>query len=105
MNNMIKVYRPDYCIECNTPRSIEIYNFFNSPIGYSKVIDDIEKGLQISFDKVPLYYAKCKNCRRKFTIFWENDVPIPYGNNHHAINTFMSNYKERKDPDYTPDEK
>lgn len=110
MNNMIKVYRPDYCVECRTPRSIEIYNFFNSPIGYSKVLDDMERGLEIAFDKVPLYYARCRSCKRKFIIFWKDampgvPIPVPYNADHSSIEVFLSNYAKRKDPDYTPKEK
>ena len=110
MNNMIKVYRPDYCVECKTPRSIEIYNFFNSPIGYSKVLDDIEHGLEITFDKVPLYYARCRSCKRKFVIFWKDIIPgvllpTPYSANHSSIEVFLSNYSKRKNPDYVPSEK
>lgn len=96
MQEMIRNLRPDYCTHCNSSRAIEIYNFFNSPIGFSKLLDDILLNNRIpTIDKVPIYYARCRNCKTKFTIFWKDGIPVPYNINHHLINTFMQNYRKK----------
>lgn len=80
---MIKIFskiRPDKCMECNTERSIEIFDIFNKPINFSYLIDLTEsKNIDINekFNNRQLSYMQCRRCGKVYCIDWRNDIPTP----------------------------
>lgn len=92
----IEVFRYDYCFNCNTQYSIEMYNIFGSAIGYSRYLDFYfsNKKLPPINDKYPIDRMICKNCKKEYPIDWSEGFPKPmrfFIPNNFFLNNFINN--------------
>lgn len=91
------LYRMDYCTNCHT-NSIEIYDYFNNPMGYKGMADlfmsnsPMPKAL---INKREFYTFRCKRCGATYPIIWSHGYPIPDLSPRH-ISMFMYNFKTCK---------
>ena len=88
------VYRMDYCPNCNT-ENLEIYDYFNNPLGYKAIIDKYQAGERIQKGMINhrvFYTIRCKKCGRTYPIVWRRGYPLP---DHNPLNykTFMSEFR------------
>ena len=70
---------PTFCRDCNS-NSIDIFNQYNSPIGYYDILKYSGNKSQILSEldrKKHLAYMKCTRCGKVFRIDWENGLPRP----------------------------
>ena len=77
--NPILVYHMDLCPKCKN-RALEMYDIWNNPIGFRKILEEYERGLPIpegSINKRALYTVRCKKCGSCFPIRWERGYPLP----------------------------
>ena len=81
MKKIFSVIRPDKCMECNTERSIELFDIFDRPVNYSYLLDLIEsKNINIDekFNNRQLSYMRCKRCGKVYCIDWRTkNYPVP----------------------------
>lgn len=81
---MIKIFskiRADKCMECNSDRSIEMFDVFDRPVNYSYLLDLLEtKNIDVNekFNNRQLSYMQCRRCGKVYCIDWRNkDYPVP----------------------------
>ena len=76
--NPILIFGPDYCKKCKT-RSIEIFDFFNNPMGYNAISNAYMQGIPNNgmLDKRAVYRMRCRRCATVFQIRWDNHYPVP----------------------------
>ena len=74
----IKIMPPTYCRICGK-YSIDLYNVYNSPIGYNNILNRNTKSniLKALDNNKSLSYMKCKNCGKVFYIDWTQKIPRP----------------------------
>lgn len=96
---VIEIQRPDYCIQCNTKKSIECYSIYNKPIHYSNLLDRLNRNESIDsiLDNAQLSHMICRKCGKTYDISWsiDNHIPIPLTTDI-FYNYFMDNYKKIK---------
>ena len=78
MNNPIIYYGPNFCLKCKN-RSIEIFNYFNYPMGYDKIANAFMSGYPVGtlLDKSAIYKMRCRKCGTNYSIRWEGEYPVP----------------------------
>lgn len=92
--NPITFLREDYCIVCNSNRSIECYDVFNRPINFSRIIDIYNNKKIFNEQNIKdIYSMKCKKCNTSFTIDWFGNRAIPRPSTINHINEFMNIFK------------
>lgn len=72
--------RPDKCPNCNTEYSLEIYDFFNTPMGYRGIIDiymSNDRLPKAMINKRPFYTIRCKKCGQCYPLKWIHGFPLP----------------------------
>jgi len=88
----------DTCPNCRSHRSIELYEYFNDPVGYRKIADQYMAGAHcMEFNtRTPFYTFRCIKCGKAFPILWDRGFPIPDAN---PLNSqiFLSAFKELTD--------
>lgn len=70
---------PTFCRECNA-NTIDIFNQYDSPIGYFNIIRSNNNKADIMNDLNAikhLVYMKCTRCGKTYRIDWEQDIPRP----------------------------
>ena len=81
MKKIFSIIRPDKCMECNTERSIEIFDVFDKPINYSYLLDLLEsKNIDVNerLNNRQLSYMQCRRCGKIYCIDWRNrNYPVP----------------------------
>ncbi len=96
--NPLLHYRYDYCFKCNS-QSIECYDYFNNPIGYSKMVsyklNNMDWKGKILKGKVILK-MECKSCGQKYDIIFEekDKFPIPIIKDFLLSKIFYSGFKD-----------
>lgn len=93
---VIQFKRHDNCINCNSDRSIELYDVYNKPVNYSYFLDNISRIDIDCFNKRELSYMKCKKCGKIYNINWVNGIPEPLINKNTLfifINNIFKKYK------------
>lgn len=73
-------YRMDRCQNCNSEYSLEIYDYFNTPMGYRSIIDLFTAGKQMPksyLNKRAFYTIRCKKCGKCYPIKWVRGFPLP----------------------------
>lgn len=90
MENMVKIYKEDYCMDCNTEHALAIYDIFSNKINMSDVIQNPS-----IISRRNLSYIKCKNCNREYNIDWSSDsrIPRPLITNI-ELNNFLSLFRQ-----------
>ena len=74
--NLITKIRPDTCPNCNSLRSLELYDLNNNPIRYTVLLDSHNTDKVIDTRK--LSHFQCKRCKKVFMINWKNkNIPYP----------------------------
>lgn len=99
---MIKIMhkiRPDKCMECNTDRSIELFDMYDRQVNYSYLIDQYEKGIILDsmerFDNRQLSYMMCKKCGKVYCIDWRDiHLPVPVRTFWYLENFLDKNYNK-----------
>lgn len=96
IKNGLIIYGPDFCKKCNM-RAIEIFDYFNSPMGYHNVAKDYMKGEPNKFaimQRKTIYKMRCRNCGTTYNIRWDRGYPVPdlYTENE-SNRAFMIQYK------------
>lgn len=97
MSPMLKIPfdRPDKCPKCETEFSLEIYDYFNSPMGLRSIIDLYmggEGSPKGAINKRAFYTIRCKKCGQCYPIKWISGFPLPdFGTV--DIRTFMREFK------------
>lgn len=78
MKTPVIFHRPDFCPRCKRTM-IEVFDYFNNPMGYSKIIDRFEAGAPLDglLDKRAIYRMRCKGCSVVYDIRWEGQYPLP----------------------------
>lgn len=97
MSLMLKIPfdRPDKCPKCETEFSLEIYDYFNYPMGFKSIIDLFMEGSRLPKDlinKKPFYTIRCKRCGQTYPIKWIKGFPLPDFCTT-DINTFLREFK------------
>ena len=81
MKKIFSIIRADKCMECNTERSIEIFDIFDKPINYSYLLDLLDtKDIDINekINNRQLSYMQCRRCGKVYCIDWRNrKYPVP----------------------------
>lgn len=98
MKSPIIFYRPDFCPNCKK-NSIELFDFFNSPMKYNLIADKYMTREPVSFliNKKAIYRMRCRSCGKIFQIRWEGEYPLPdYYPSHKDNREFISNFKKMK---------
>jgi hypothetical protein len=72
----ITFFRPELCQACKN-QTIEIYDYYGNPLGYTKVIDRRELKLDPELDKRAVYQMKCRRCGVIYDIVWVDGYPLP----------------------------
>lgn len=88
LKDMFLFERADTCAVCGAPRSIELYNIFDSPLHFTYALDS-DKTKDLS--KYNARYFMCKECKEQFPIHWLDGRPIPLTLENYQM--FMSTYK------------
>lgn len=83
MIEAIKKLRPDYCIRCNTERSLECYDSRNTSINYSILIDKYysDQSILDRIENMDISHIRCRNCGSTYSIDWRSRLPIPLRSN------------------------
>lgn len=92
-------FGPDMCPKCKN-RTIEIFDYFNNPMGYSKLLDLWNKGKPITeiIDKRSIYKMRCRSCGTNYSIRYYGEIPLPDLFKLDEKNwAFMDKYKTMKD--------
>ena len=74
----IEFYRMDMCPKCKHV-SLELYDYFNNPMGYHSMIDCYEQGKRLPegyINKRDFYTIRCKHCGTCFPIIWRLGYPF-----------------------------
>lgn len=76
--NPILHFGPRYCRYCKT-NSIEIFDYFNNPMGYATIADSYMKYLPAGgiLDKKVVYKMRCRRCGKEYRIRNDNGYPVP----------------------------
>lgn len=91
----VRFYRPDMCIKCKSERSLDCYDKYSRPIGFSRIIDLKQKGKNVTINSKELHYMKCKKCNKIYQLDWKDGREIPYPLiNNIKIDNFLEMYKE-----------
>lgn len=89
--NPIIFLSPALCSKCNT-ESIELYDYFGNPLGYSEILYRRELGLDPDLNHRAIYEMKCRKCNSKYPIVWENGFPLPDLRDIPLIQQFINEY-------------
>ena len=85
-------FREDNCPNCEWD-SIELFDYFNTPLGYKYLVDRKRRGEEINiFDRKTVYRARCKRCGKTYDIMWKNGFPVPVKFDHFKIENFLHKY-------------
>lgn len=89
--------RDDYCDNCDHQNTIEIYNFFGKPLGFSNLVNERLRNGELSkiFDKEQVYIMKCTNCNKRFKIDWTDGYPRPMRVFNRLLREFQINFIDR----------
>lgn len=103
MSNLppILFYPPDRCDNCKS-RSIELFDYFHNTMGYRSIADNYMQGVPIVGNKLDgkrdIYTMRCRQCGQRYTIRWENDIPLPDTYDYHKDNRFfLEEFKTHKE--------
>lgn len=91
----IRFYPPNQCPRCRN-KSIEMYTYFNSPMGYSRISDMFMQSKKMPEDylnKQEIYTFRCRVCGMCFPIKWEDGYPLP-DFHPQSLNRFMADFKD-----------
>lgn len=87
--------RPDKCPKCGEDYSLEIYDYFNYPMGLRRIIDIFMNSDRLPKDlinKKPFYTIRCRKCGQCYPIKWVHGFPLPdFGTT--DIGTFLREFK------------
>ena len=89
-------YRYDYCFKCNS-QSIECFDFFNNPLGYSKMVNNklYNRNWKDILKNKTIFNMECKSCGQKYDIMFTDDhFPKPVNKDFFLIKVFYSGYKD-----------
>lgn len=88
MDKLVNFRNHNYCSYCNK-ESIELYDIFNKPMNYSKLLsnDNIDNILDIK----QLLKFRCTNCNKEYNIIWKDHFPYPLKHNK-EINYFLNRF-------------
>lgn len=96
MEDLIKPFileRDDYCTNCRTQKTIELYNIYDKPMRYSNLLSFANNiNLDSVLDKTVLSYMKCKKCGKIYKICWKDHKPAPMVCDP-VFDDFMQNYR------------
>lgn len=98
MKQPIILHRPDFCDICKK-QAIEIFDYFNNPMRYSKIVDAYERRQSIDglLDKRAIYRMRCRSCGHVYSIRWEDEYPLPDLYPYHKSNQlFLSLYHDKE---------
>lgn len=76
-----------------------MYDYFNIPQGYQKMVDIFRQGLRLRSDMLnarPFYTIRCKRCGRAYPIVWHNSFPYPDATSLNLM-CFVNAFKELSD--------
>ena len=78
MKTPVLFHRPDFCPRCKR-NTIEVFDYFNNPMGYTKIIDRYEKRAPVDdlLNRRAIYRMRCKSCSKVYAIRWDGPYPIP----------------------------
>jgi len=98
LTNPLIHYRYDFCHKCNR-QSIECYDFFNSPIGYTRLVNAKLAGknweTQMPRNKT-IFSMECKSCGEQYIICYDSKdfFPYPTEKNFFPNRAFFAGYKD-----------
>lgn len=93
MKKIFRQLREDTCPDCETERSLELYDRYNNPLRFSHLLD---RNALCYLDNKKLSHFKCKKCGKVFHIKWTGDkrnIPRPLQDI--RISDFMTNFKKK----------
>lgn len=82
MHQPIIFLRMDMCPRCKN-LSLEIYDYWNNPMGYRHIIDAYTNGETMPvgmLNKREFYTIRCKKCGQAFPIIWRDRFPFAESN-------------------------
>lgn len=99
MNYPFIKYRPDYCVLCDSQRSIECYDIYGKPINYVILVDKYNRNKELALDILHnknLSCMKCKRCHNEFRIDWSSPdrFPKPLYSDKFKLNLFINRYSK-----------
>lgn len=99
MEKLFIKIRDDYCMKCNSDRSIELYDVNDKPINYSNLVDRMKYNMREDIiikylNKYELSHFKCKKCNIKYKIDWTDGyIPHVLRTNRKQTLFMMNNFK------------
>ena len=102
VDEMRKTYQPitfereDYCIHCNTERSLMLYDYFGNKINFPNLLDRGDSSVFNPDTNSRQYmFMKCDHCGKEFFIDWSQG-PIPRPMFFRFFKSFMKDYRSTK---------
>ena len=88
----------DRCHNCESDYSLELYDYFNTPMGYRSIIDSFmnnnESMPKSLLNKRAFYNIRCKKCGTCYPIRWVHGYPLPdFGTDDYK--TFLREFKNQ----------
>lgn len=90
MKNIFIPKRGDFCPNCNTARSIELYTCCGKNVNYAYMLDMIEKDTfnTDTLNNTDYHQFECNKCKYVYCIDWRYGLPTPIFDFKH-INDFL----------------
>lgn len=81
MKKIFRIIRADRCMECNSDRSIELFDIYDKPVNYSYLLDLLERNnidINEKLNNRQLSYMQCRKCGKVYCIDWrDRNYPVP----------------------------
>lgn len=91
--------RWDFCPNCGRNK-IEMFNFFNSPMHYSSIVDKFIRGdLIVDSHKYEAYMMRCTACGKCYDIIWDGNFPMPMKRGDYRKLNFIKQFQSYKKPE------
>lgn len=76
MNRYLEFLPEDYCSNCNTAHSIELYNVLGKPIGYTELLNESNSDALTQKFSIASFF-RCNKCGVTYPIEWRSGKWIP----------------------------